>query len=70
MTLSKSDAMAGTYVLIAVLLLTPSVQGNVLDAIGSVAEGAVKSVVQPFWLFAHGKCSTADRFDLTYPRCL
>jgi hypothetical protein len=70
MTRSKSIAMAGTYILAAVLLVTPSVQGMALDTIEVVAESAVKGMLQPFWTFEHGKCFTLDRFDPTCPRCL
>jgi hypothetical protein len=70
MTLSKSIAIAGTYLLAAVLLLTPSVQSMALEAIGTITESAAKSVIHQFWPFEHGKCFTLDRFDPTCPRCL
>jgi len=70
MTRSKSLAITGICALAAVLLLTPSVQTIVQDAIGSVAEGTVKSLIRPLWPFGHGKCFTLDRFDPACPQCL
>jgi len=70
MTRSKSVAMAGTFILAVVLLVTPSIQAMALDAIETVAESAVNGLLQPFWPFEHGKCFTLDRFDPTCPQCL
>ena len=70
MTRSKSIALAGTCVLAAVLLLSPSVQEVAMDAVGTVAESAARSLLRPFWPFGHGKCFTVDRFDPTCPQCL
>jgi hypothetical protein len=70
MTRSKPVAMAGTCILAAVLLVTPSVQAMALDAIETVAESAVKGLLQSFWPVEHGKCFTLDRFDRTCPQCL
>ena len=70
MTRSRSIAMGGTCLLAVVLLITPSMQAIALDAIGNVAEGSMKSLIQPFWPFGHGKCFNLDRFDPTCPQCL
>jgi hypothetical protein len=70
MTRLNSVAIAGTCVLAVVLLVSPSVQAMALDAIGSLAESTVKGLFQPFWPFAHGKCSTLGRFDPACPQCL
>jgi len=67
MTRARSIAMAGSCVLAAVLLFTPSVQGVAEDAIGIVAESAVKSLLRPLWPFGRGKCFNLGRFD---PTCL
>ena len=70
MTRSKSAVMAGTCILGAVLLVTPSVQAMALDAIETVTECSAKGLLQSFWPFEHGKCFTLDRFDRTCPQCL
>lgn len=70
MTRIKFLATAGACLLAIGLVVTPSVQTNVLDAIGDVGDSAARSIVRPLWPFAHGKCATVDRFDLTSPHCL
>jgi hypothetical protein len=67
---SKSIAIAGTCVLAAALLVTPSVQATALEAIGNITEIAVKGLIQSFWPVEHDKCFTLDRFDPACPPCL
>jgi hypothetical protein len=66
----KSVAKAGAGVLVAVVLVTPSMEAMAVEAVDAITESAVKGLLHPFWPFEHGKCFTLDRFDPTCPRCL
>jgi hypothetical protein len=62
--------MGGTCLLAVALLITPSMQAIVLDAIGDVADASIKNLIRPLWPFGHGNCLNLDRFDPTCPHCL
>ena len=70
MNYSKAVAAVGTSILAAVLLLAPSAQSIATNAISTITDNAVNSLVPSVWPFEHGKCFTLDRFAPTYPHCL
>lgn len=70
MTWSKSITAVATSVLATVFLFVPSAESIATDAISTITDNALNSLVPSVWPFEHGKCFTVDKFDFTYPHCL
>jgi hypothetical protein len=70
MNWSKPIVAVGTSVLATVLLFVPSAQSIAENAISTITDSTVNSLIPSIWPFEHGKCFTVDRFDPTFPHCL
>lgn len=58
---------SATCVLVLLMIMSPSAQAFVVDAVGTFAENSVRSLL---WPLGHGKCFNLNRLDPTCPQCL
>lgn len=62
--------ISATCLIAFVLIMLPSNQAFVIDAIGTFTEESVRRFIHPLWPLGHGKCFNLNRLDPTCPQCL